>query len=369
MKQITNHLGAVLLTLVSILCIIGIISLSAPSISGFFGETVEKQNSYALSLFNEPVADDPNPDHEPPQIGDKYEAEDHDYIYYYNGRLEGIDGFTAYPEMGGWSVMVKDYNKTSYGKIYTSIYGEPVVSMYATFSGCNEMTEAPAIPNGVTDISYAYYYCPIAEAPVIPDSVTNMEGAFSCCPITKAPVIPDGVANMESTFSNCTALTEAPVIPDGVTNMNYAFGGCPITEAPVIPDSVTNMEGAFSCCPITKAPVIPDGVANMESTFSNCTALTEAPVIPDSVTNMNYAFEGCTGLTAAPTIPDSVTSMGYAFQKCTSLTGTVTIPKNVTWMYGCFNKTEKQIEMKYYASCSVAKNCVVPANVTKTVIS
>ena len=302
MKQITNHLGAVLLTLVSILCIIGIISLSAPSISGFFGETVEKQNSYALSLFNEPVADDPNPDHEPPQIGDKYEAEDHDYIYYYNGRLEGIDGFTAYPEMGGWSVMVKDYNKTSYGKIYTSIYGEPVVSMYATFSGCNEMTEAPAIPNGVTDISYAYYYCPIAEAPVIPDSVTNMEGAFSCCPITKAPVIPDGVANMESTFSNCTALTEAPVIPD-------------------------------------------------------------------SVTNMNYAFEGCTGLTAAPTIPDSVTSMGYAFQKCTSLTGTVTIPKNVTWMYGCFNKTEKQIEMKYYASCSVAKNCVVPANVTKTVIS
>ena len=160
-----------------------------------------------------------------------------------------------------------DWSKTSYAALPTIAeirkeLGETVSEIDLTycFSGCESLTTAPAIPNGVT----------------------NMFGCFrGCINLTTAPTIPNTVTNMYYCFYQCKSPTTAPAIPKGVTNIRDCFRGCiNLTTAPTIPSSVTNMSGCFN----------------------NCASLTTAPAIPSSVTNMDYCFNMCTALTGKITI-------------------------------------------------------------------
>ena len=151
--------------------------------------------------------------------GDTYV--DEDYTYTYNRPSGYVYGFD-------WSVVATDKTKTAYGSIRSYICDKSVTSLREAFKQCANMTEAPSIPDGVTDVGYAFYGCKsLVNAPVIPASVTNMGGTFwNCTSLTNAPVIPAGVTNMQYTFYFCTSLVNAPVIPDGVTDMSGTFYNC-----------------------------------------------------------------------------------------------------------------------------------------------
>ena len=163
-------------------------------------------------------------------------------------------------------------------------------NMARWFYGCNNLIEAPEIPESVTSMSGTFYGCTsLIEAPEIQKNVTTMSYTFQyCSSLTEHPFILSKVSNMEGTFYGCSKLAKAPMIPEGVTNMYSTFAGCrKLTEAPVIPENVTNMQGTFQYCnSLTKIPIIPKGVTNMQGTFYGCSSLTEAPAIPDTVTNL-----------------------------------------------------------------------------------
>ena len=121
-----------------------------------------------------------------------------------------IIGDYKYTTLGdGAQVNVVDKTKTQYDSILSSVTIDgsqyPVTSLDRTFSGCTALTQAPTIPN----------------------SVTNMYGAFyNCSALTQAPTIPNGVYNLNNCFYGCTALTQAPTIPSSVRYVGSCFRRC-----------------------------------------------------------------------------------------------------------------------------------------------
>lgn len=112
-----------------------------------------------------------------------------------NSKLNTIKkGDYKYTRCGdGWRVSVLDTTKTSYGPIENEIGGMPIVSLSHTFEGCKNLTTAPEIPNGVT----------------------NMFGTFSrCTSLTDASkiTIPQTVEDISFAFAHCVNLINAPNI-------------------------------------------------------------------------------------------------------------------------------------------------------------
>ena len=195
----------------------------------------------------------------------------------------------------------------------------PVKCMTLTFVSCNDLYQAPDLPDTILDMDRTFYYCSgLVEVPEIPSSVTNMSGTFiECTSLTRGPKIPSSVTNMNSTFYRCSSLVQAPEIPSSVTNMNNTF---------------------YGCSSLVQAPEIPSNVTNMDSTFYRCRSLTKAPNIPYEVENMQGTFWGCENLIQPPEcIPSTVTNMYYTFYGCNSLTGTITIDANPNLYEGCFS--------------------------------
>lgn len=99
----------------------------------------------------------------------------------------------------GWKVRVVDKGKTSYGPIPKTVDGFPIVSLRGAFRNCRKMTQAPAIPDSVTDLTSTYY---------------------RCAKLTATPVIPKGVTKVYETFWGCTSLSTPPIWPEGVVDEN-----------------------------------------------------------------------------------------------------------------------------------------------------
>jgi hypothetical protein len=256
-----------------------------------------------------------------------------DYAYTYN---ESIDGWWVHLacqsfEYGHFKIckFVPNYNfvttnETAYGEILASIGNKQTKMLQGTFMGCANLSVAPTIPDGVTDMIGTFNGCSsLTVAPSIPSGVTDMRQTFrGCANLTKAPVIPNGVTLMSSTFQECTNLIEPPIIPDGVTDMCSTFEGCTIMR---------------------NAPTIPSSVECMERTFMNCKWIECAPAIPDSVTQMANAFNGCVGLMVAPTIPSGVNNMHGLFYGCAKLAGTIEINATPDIYGHCFGETTQSI--------------------------
>ena len=110
----------------------------------------------------------------------------------------------------GWNVFVKDETKTSYGEMLSEVDGVPVVILLQTFSACENMQVAPAIPKSVTSIGYAAFLeCSSLTSIAIPNSVTSIGcDAFSYCSGLTSITIPDTVTSIGNcAFEYCLTLT------------------------------------------------------------------------------------------------------------------------------------------------------------------
>jgi len=125
--------------------------------------------------------------------------------------------------------------------------------------------------------------------------------------------LPDSITSLSSAFYYCKTMVKPPKLPNNVTDMSYCFKDC---------TGLTDLSGL----------TIPDSVTNMTSCFSGCTGLTNLSglTIPDSVTSMSMCFSSCSNLTTAPVIPAGVTNLFNCFGGCTKLSGTVIVKANIT---------------------------------------
>lgn len=164
------------------------------------------------------------PDHA--NTGDTYE--DTDYIYTFNRGVDKVDGETDVDFGDKWSVLTKDKTKTSYSSLRSSICNEPLTNICMTYINCTALIDAPALPSGITDMTYAFFGCKsLVASPEIPESVENMAGTFyGCSSLVKAPSLPDSVRILETTFGECSSLTIPPAIPSNVEYMDCIFESC-----------------------------------------------------------------------------------------------------------------------------------------------
>lgn len=164
------------------------------------------------------------PDHA--NTGDTYE--DTDYIYTFNRGVDKVDGETDVDFGDKWSVLTKDKTKTSYSSLRSSICNEPLTNICMTYINCTALIDAPALPSGITDMTYAFFGCKsLVASPEIPESVENMAGTFyGCSSLVKAPSLPDNVRILDATFGECSSLTIPPVIPSNVEYMDCIFESC-----------------------------------------------------------------------------------------------------------------------------------------------
>ena len=150
-----------------------------------------------------------------------------------------------------------DWSKTSYAALPTIAeirkeLGETVSEIDLTycFSGCESLTTAPAIPNGVT----------------------NMLGCFrGCINLTTAPTIPNTVTDMRGCFQRCESLTTASTIPSSVTAMTYCFYGCTALTGKVTIDA--NPSTYTNCMAGTQQEIVLTGssaqLQNIADTATN----------------------------------------------------------------------------------------------------
>ena len=204
-------------------------------------------------------------------FGDIYIYGDYEYRYKISYDYPTMMWDVDIPQ-NGWGVRVLSDTKTSYGTILESINNQPIISVRGTFFGCESLTIAPKIPNGVID----------------------MTGAFKrCISIKTAPQIPYGVTNLSNTFDWCDSLITAPQIPNTVTNLNSTFYLCQnLTAMPKIPNSVIYMEYTFfQCTSLSTVSEIPSSVMDIDNSFNHCEGLVDIVKIPCHLNNTS--FVGC----------------------------------------------------------------------------
>ena len=91
--------------------------------------------------------------------------------------------------------------------------------MRECFRECTSLTKAPAIPDGVTDMTRCFQYCGnLEEAPEIPQPVTYIISCFEGCGKIKGVVLKcnyrDG--SFSDLFKGCNALKAGSIkIPQG----------------------------------------------------------------------------------------------------------------------------------------------------------
>lgn len=210
-----------------------------------------------------------------------------------------------------------------------------ICSNFNTLTPNFALTEV-SIPDTVTDIENAFYYCFNLFSVALPDSVTNVGyGAFAHSSLFHID-IPENVIGIGdyAFYNSYDGLTNVTFLGDVQTIGFRAFSGCNRLLNIVVPESVTNLglaafsdsEGGLTNISIgaanpyysTRNGVLFD---KRQTTLMQCPGGTKgAYVVPNGVGRIGpYAFEGCIFLSNI-TIPATVTNIGSnAFWNCNTL--------------------------------------------------
>ena len=187
------------------------------------------------------------------------------------------------------------------------------------FQSCTAITSV-TIPTSVETIcQYAFDNCSSLETInfAANGALETIQGRAFSYTALKSVTIPDGVVEISSAFWYCPELTTLH-LPDGLLYFNGCMECSKLTTVN-IPSGMTDIGGFWGCTSL-KTITIPNTVTRiLASTFKN-SGLTSI-TIPNSVEQIGYeAFQGCTNLTTI-TIPSTVTNIGNSlFQDCTGLT-------------------------------------------------
>ena len=178
MKSVIRSMGTFLVAALAVALVICLISYSLiPELSQYVEETFPDEKNLELISV---VAVDPDGSHVEPADGEVYETESYRY--------------TFSSSAGGWLVATKDKTKSKYPSLCEAIYGKPVVRMKETFEGCASLTQAPAIPKNVRD----------------------MTSAFSGCSSLKGSLV---IYASPTTYDDCFAGTNQPITISGSSSM------------------------------------------------------------------------------------------------------------------------------------------------------
>ncbi len=110
--------------------------------------------------------------------------------------------------------------------INQSVNYQRTQNLHGVFLGCSSLLTAPALPSdAVGSMESCFANCEqMTNAPIIPSGITDVTYCFKNCKnIETAPALPNGITSLDSTFMNCENITVAPVIPSGVTNLHCSF--------------------------------------------------------------------------------------------------------------------------------------------------
>ena len=206
------------------------------------------------------------------------------------------------------------------------------------FRFCTSLESVTNIPTNVTDVSEMFYQSAIREVPPFPSNYTGkFEGVFYKCEnLIEAPIIPDGVTSIAKCFINCRSLTTVPNIPSSCTNFNTTFSDC--TNLISVPADGWNgyMGYTFLNCTSLNQEINITNANTLAQTFKGCTSLSITPSIETDPTvanvSMDNCFEDCSSLIMPPITPSNVKSMGYAYTRCTNLEVAPNIPSDVTYI-------------------------------------
>lgn len=211
------------------------------------------------------------------------------------------------------------------------------------FDECRNLVSI-VIPEGVTEIGYAFRYCSSMVEITLPNSVNSVSfGAFeSCTSLTKFEgkfasedgrcLIVDGILTAFAPYS-ITAYT----IPDSVISLgNSVFAFCDKLESITIPNSVASIgtnalycsglkkfNGKFASgdgrCVIIDDEIVRFAVACEETSYT----------IPNNVTKIgSCAFDGAKNIESITMHNNVMTIAAYAFRGCNL--SSITIPESVT---------------------------------------
>ena len=202
-----------------------------------------------------------------------------------------------------------------------------VTNMAGCFLSAYELEYVSNLPSNLETADNIFTNCSVMTSfPSFPNNgrIKNLTGAFqSCKALTQAPAIPDSVTNMATTFYECTSLITAPNIPNSVTNMVATFQGCTsLTQAPVIPEGVTNMNSCFTwCTSLIKAPNIPNTCTDIKELCLQCTSMEGDFTFPlDTVTGSHNNCLGGTKISNIIWTGERATDLSLVSINCPNYT-------------------------------------------------
>lgn len=213
------------------------------------------------------------------------------------------------------------------------------------FDYCGSLTQI-SVPKGVTDISCDFSHCYSLTAINVNKNNPNycsVSGVLFNKAKTKllrvpggfsgAYTVPDGVTDVGYAFVTCIKLTSVTISKDVAVLIGSSFDGCSSLKKIIVNKNNPNFSSVSGVlfdkaktklirvpCGKSGAYTVPDGVTAFgDYAFEDCALLTEV-TIPEGVRLIYYRlFSGCTHLKKI-TIPDSVNDIKYdAFTGCDSL--------------------------------------------------
>ena len=149
-------------------------------------------------------------------------------------------------------------------------FPKSLTGLWYTFADCIKLSKVAEFPTNLSNMTGTFRDCEsLKSVPSLPNAVTTLYQTFYSSGLEVAPIVPQGVTDMSYAFGRCSNLKTY----EGNQGADYDFSDF------IIPNGVTNIKSFIEMTKITKAPTIPASVKIMDSSFYNCSQLSGTIII------------------------------------------------------------------------------------------